>query len=184
MPPAYEHTQKSPLHLLIWCTGVVIAVIGVMADDTFGALVCCLVATLVVPIALMFMKMTVRDEGEYLAVRYGPLPVFKAQVRLYRNQSRRRRKIHHPGRLGHPLPSRSRLDVQPLGIPLREDDCQGKDGTDWLRRSNATCCFPQSQDRRMRPMRRNDLYQIDAADNQPWRAAIFTGRRIGCWSAF
>jgi hypothetical protein len=31
--------------------------------------------------AFMFASMTVQDEGEFLAIRYGPLPVFRRRIR-------------------------------------------------------------------------------------------------------
>ncbi len=79
MQPAYEHTQKAPLHLMLWCIGIVIATMGVVAEERIGTLICFAVAILMLLFAAMFRWMTVRDEGACLAVRYGPLPVFKAR---------------------------------------------------------------------------------------------------------
>ena len=38
-------------------------------------------ATTFVLLALMFRSLTIRDEGEWLALRYGPLPVFRKRIR-------------------------------------------------------------------------------------------------------
>ncbi len=38
-------------------------------------------AALFILLALMSATLTVRDEGEWLAVRYGPLPVFRKRIR-------------------------------------------------------------------------------------------------------
>ena len=38
------------------------------------------VAGTLVMVALMFKQLTVRDEGECLAIRYGPLPVFRKLI--------------------------------------------------------------------------------------------------------
>jgi hypothetical protein len=39
------------------------------------------IAAVFVICALMFGSLTVRDEGEWLALRYGPLPIFRKRIR-------------------------------------------------------------------------------------------------------
>jgi len=78
---AYEHTQKAPLHwllvppalFLLWAawlnrgqTPVVLFMLGV--------------AGLLGTLAFCFQRLTIRDEGQWLAIRYGPLPVFRKRI--------------------------------------------------------------------------------------------------------
>jgi hypothetical protein len=78
----YDHTQKAPLHYILY--GVVVAMLPLLwaVGDEPGAVitVSAVMATLLV-VSGMFRTLTVRDEGYHLAVRYGPLPVFAKIIR-------------------------------------------------------------------------------------------------------
>lgn len=76
----YDHTQTAPLHLILyaalaidlgfaWAFRTHPAIFGLL----FGA-VCLLLA------ALSFGHLTVRDEEDCLAIRYGPLPIFRKRI--------------------------------------------------------------------------------------------------------
>jgi hypothetical protein len=66
--------------------GVIVIGMGLVAGERSPLLMSCVVALIMFLVASMFVWMTVRDEGESLAVRYGPLPVFRARFR-YRDIS-------------------------------------------------------------------------------------------------
>jgi len=38
------------------------------------------VALLILVCAMSFQRLTIRDEGDYLAIRYGPLPLFRKRI--------------------------------------------------------------------------------------------------------
>lgn len=77
----YEHTQKAPLHLIFYPIVVASLVMAWVGRDQPPIVLCTLgVALTLVLVALMFKQLTVRDEGECLAIRYGPLPVFRKLI--------------------------------------------------------------------------------------------------------
>jgi hypothetical protein len=81
--PDYEHTQKGPL---AWMLGVVTlaAAVAAVSSGLVGrwldvALIGG-VALIMLLAALCFSYMRVRDDGDGLAIRYGPLPVFRKKI--------------------------------------------------------------------------------------------------------
>jgi hypothetical protein len=78
---AYEHTQKAPLHWLLYPPGLFL-VAGAWLNRGQIPLVLLMlaVAALLGMLALSFQRLTIRDEGEWLAIRYGPLPVFRTRI--------------------------------------------------------------------------------------------------------
>ncbi len=78
---SYDHTQKAPLHLIFYPIIVALLVLAWVGRDESGVVLSTLgVAGTLVMVALMFKQLTVRDEGECLAIRYGPLPVFRKLI--------------------------------------------------------------------------------------------------------
>ncbi|MCA8951936.1 MAG: hypothetical protein KDE27_20675 [Planctomycetes bacterium] len=80
MSPTYRHTQRGPL----WFAPVVPA-LGALALALFAdtASLRALGAALAVVFALVaasFATLTVRDAGDHLEVRFGPLPVFGTRI--------------------------------------------------------------------------------------------------------
>jgi hypothetical protein len=78
----YQHTQKAPLYLIVLATaaaqfGLAVWFMRVALTPT---IVLVAAAILMVIIAFCFRQLTVRDEGEHLAIRYGPLPIFRRRV--------------------------------------------------------------------------------------------------------
>ena len=79
---SYERTQKSPLSDIL--LGIAVAILGaVMAysPELVPMLIAAAVALSLAFAALCFGSLTVRDEGEHLAARFGPLPVFWTRVK-------------------------------------------------------------------------------------------------------
>ena len=79
---AYEHTQTAPLHWLLYPPGaVLLTATWLNRGQVFLALVLFAAAALLLAVAFAFQQLTVRDEGSWLAIRYGPLPLFRARIR-------------------------------------------------------------------------------------------------------
>lgn len=80
--PGYSHTQAAPLCLLLYATALVLLVVGLAVPDVppirwlFPP-----IGLLVLVVAASFHHLTVEDRGDVLAVRFGPLPLFRRTVR-------------------------------------------------------------------------------------------------------
>ena len=72
----YEHTQRSPLHLILLAAAGMVAVFALMIPEPGARFVLLMVAALVGMLSACFGQLTVRDDPPRLLVRYGPLPVF------------------------------------------------------------------------------------------------------------
>jgi hypothetical protein len=77
----YSHTQKAPLCLLIYALAVLFIVFGVFVQDAPP------IPWLFPPIGLLMFvlaasihHLTVEDRGDVLAVRFGPMPLFRRTV--------------------------------------------------------------------------------------------------------
>lgn len=79
--PQYEHTQKGWVDVTLYA-GALAALVGVWfsRDDRPEMIILCVAACLMVLLGLCFKTLTVRDEGEHLAVRFGPLRVFRTCI--------------------------------------------------------------------------------------------------------
>lgn len=78
----YDHTQRAPMGLLLILIATVILVVGWDTADEEGAWPILAGSAAAIAFAGMcFGSLTIRDEGERLAARYGPLPVFRTFVR-------------------------------------------------------------------------------------------------------
>jgi hypothetical protein len=78
---AYSHTQKSPLCLLIYALALVFLALGWFVQDAPP------IRWLFPPIGLLMFvlaasihHLTVIDQGEVLAIRFGPMPLFRRTV--------------------------------------------------------------------------------------------------------
>jgi len=76
----YSHTQRGPLGHILVATAAVLLVIAWLSGQTAPTIITSVVAVLLMLAALTFGSLTVRDEGQWLALRYGPLPVFRKRV--------------------------------------------------------------------------------------------------------
>jgi hypothetical protein len=78
---AYDHTQRAPLHWLLYPPAGYLLAMGWLNRAAPGlALALAGVAALLLVLAFCFRQLTIRDEGDWLAVRYGPLPVFRTRI--------------------------------------------------------------------------------------------------------
>jgi hypothetical protein len=77
----YSHTQRAPLGTILSTVGVAILAVALFVRDAPGVpYILGAAAAIMVLAGLMFGHLTVRDEGDHLAVRFGPLPVFRTQI--------------------------------------------------------------------------------------------------------
>jgi len=73
----YEHTQRSPLHLVLMAgAGVFAGQAVIVRQEQPSRIVLLSVAALFIFLAACFAELTVRDDGERLVLRYGPMPMF------------------------------------------------------------------------------------------------------------
>ena len=79
----YNHTQYGHFHwLLLFPAGAMLVVAWWLSrPEPPAALVLTAVAAVLVLTSLMFGRLTIRDEGQWLALRYGPLPVLRKRIR-------------------------------------------------------------------------------------------------------
>ena len=79
---AYEHTQRAPLHVLLHVLATCMFV-GAWASFTATPLVTAILAPVGIVffvLGLMFAHLSVFDEGESLAVKFGPLRLFGTRI--------------------------------------------------------------------------------------------------------
>lgn len=82
MTPGYSHTQKTPLFLLIYALAAVFLALGWFVQDAppirwlFPP-----IGMLMFVLAASFHHLSVVDQGDVLAVRFGPVPLFRRKVK-------------------------------------------------------------------------------------------------------
>lgn len=77
----YTHTQRAPLHYVIELAAVAALVAAWPVRGNTAAEVMFVIAAVVsLVFALAFRTLTVADEGESLAIRFGPLPLFSKRI--------------------------------------------------------------------------------------------------------
>ncbi len=77
----YSHTQKAPLCLILYGSALASIVLAWMIGETTGMFIGGGVGLLIALLAPAFHHLTVVDQGELLAIRFGPIPVFRRTVR-------------------------------------------------------------------------------------------------------
>ncbi len=78
----YNHTQKAPLHYIFYAIVLVmLPILWAVKDEPGAVIVMSSVIAILLLVSGMFQNLTVRDEGDRLAVRYGPLQVFFKTIR-------------------------------------------------------------------------------------------------------
>jgi hypothetical protein len=82
--PGYSHTQRAPFCLILYGTALACFGFAWMASTTAdfpGTVVAITVALVMILLAPAFHHLTVEDEGDVLAIRIGPLPLFRTALR-------------------------------------------------------------------------------------------------------
>lgn len=76
----YAHTRKAPLCLILYGSALLCFVLGWMVGDTPGIYVAGAVGIVIALLAPAFHHLTVADQGNRLAIRFGPMPLFRRTV--------------------------------------------------------------------------------------------------------
>jgi hypothetical protein len=77
----YRHTQRAPLCLLLYAPAAELLVLSAMVRDPDPLRsIFPIVGLLVLVLVMSFHHLTVADEGDRLAIRFGPLPLFGRKV--------------------------------------------------------------------------------------------------------
>ena len=79
--PGYSHTQKAPLCLILYGFALAYFVLAWMVDAVPGNSIAFAVGLLIGLLAPAFQHLTVVGQGDRLAIRFGPLPLFGRTVR-------------------------------------------------------------------------------------------------------
>lgn len=77
----YSHTQKAPLCLVLCGSALACIALVLVIGDTAGIYIGGGVGLLLAMLAPCFHHLTVVVQGEVLAVRFGPIPLFRRTVR-------------------------------------------------------------------------------------------------------
>jgi hypothetical protein len=78
----YERTQRGKWHYLLYAlTAAMLGGAWLAGEKPDAAALLVGIAAVFLLCGLMFGSLTVRDEGQWLALRYGPLPVFRKRIR-------------------------------------------------------------------------------------------------------
>jgi hypothetical protein len=77
----YHHTQRGPIYLALLAIAVLLGVNAWLFREQWLPLVLLSGGAVCFGfLALSFRQLTVEDHGEDLAIRFGPLPVFRTQI--------------------------------------------------------------------------------------------------------
>ena len=77
----YSHTQESPLWMILFGSSIPCFVLAWIArEEPIVLAVMIVAALLVVLVGLAFHHLTVEDEGDRLAIRFGPLPFMETSI--------------------------------------------------------------------------------------------------------
>ncbi|MEQ8788018.1 MAG: hypothetical protein RIC55_17050 [Pirellulaceae bacterium] len=80
----YAHTQRAPLHMILSILGILtfaVAYLSAQMAAHWAVQISLLgTASLMFLLALCFQWLAVRDEGDSLLIRFGPLPLFRRRL--------------------------------------------------------------------------------------------------------
>jgi hypothetical protein len=80
--PGYRHTQKGPWSLLLFTFGVLMLGLGwFLHEEPVVPVVLPVAGMIMLLLGASFQHLTVADEGDRLAIRFGPLPLFRKRIR-------------------------------------------------------------------------------------------------------
>lgn len=79
--PGYSHKQTAPLCMILYGGGIAAITLAVLLGDYLGVLIAGCVSLVLLILAPCFHHLTVEDQGDVLAIRFGPVPLFHRTVR-------------------------------------------------------------------------------------------------------
>jgi hypothetical protein len=78
----YSHTQESPLWMILFGSSIPFFVLAwLVREQPIVVEIMIVAGVLLVLVGLAFHHLTVEDEGDRLAIRFGPLPFLETSVR-------------------------------------------------------------------------------------------------------
>ena len=78
----YEHTQHGGWHYIVLAAAVAMLTgVWLAREVPVVPFILLATATVLIIVSFMFGSLMIRDEGEYLALRYGPLPIIRKRFR-------------------------------------------------------------------------------------------------------
>lgn len=78
--PGYSHTQQAPLCLILYGSALLCFALAWMVGSAPGSFIAVAVGLLIALLAPAFHHLTVEDQGDRLAIRFGPLPLFRRSL--------------------------------------------------------------------------------------------------------
>lgn len=79
--PSYSRTQRAPICLILYVVAIFCIALGWIIGDTLIMYVAGGVGLLLASLASCFHYLTVVDQGDFLGIRFGPIPLFRRTVR-------------------------------------------------------------------------------------------------------
>jgi hypothetical protein len=76
----YSHTQKAPLCLILYGSALLCFALAWMVGSPPGSIIAAAVGLVIALLAPAFHHLTVEDRGDRLAIRFGPVPLFRRTV--------------------------------------------------------------------------------------------------------
>lgn len=76
----YSHTQKAPLCLILYGSALACIALAWIVGDTPGNFIAVAVGLVIALVGPAFHHLTGVDQGESLAIRFGPIPLFHRTV--------------------------------------------------------------------------------------------------------
>lgn len=77
---SYRHTQKGPWSLLLYVLATMFLTVCWYAPLLPLQITFLITGILMFPLGMSFHHLTVADEGDRLAIRFGPLPLFRKRI--------------------------------------------------------------------------------------------------------
>lgn len=77
----YSHTQRAPLCWILYGSALACLVLGATVGPPPAMLIATATGLLLALLATAFHHLTVADQGDALAIRFGPLPLFGRRAR-------------------------------------------------------------------------------------------------------
>ncbi len=78
--PTYRHTQRGPLGLLLYVVGAAMVAAGWLAPHLAERNVLLVAGIAMFPLGMSFHYLTVAAEADCLALRFGPVPLFRKRI--------------------------------------------------------------------------------------------------------
>jgi hypothetical protein len=78
--PGYSHKRTAPHCLILYGVGITPVTVAVLLGDDLGIVIGGSVSLVLVLLASCFHYLAVEDRGDVLAIRFGPVPLFRRTV--------------------------------------------------------------------------------------------------------